>query len=168
MNRRAAIGGAFVAGLLLGAVGALGALYKWHREFDRLEMRRLSARLRAEQDAAIAIGYARARRPDTTRLLAPVREVRRVQALEHCAMTFVVESQRWDKLDLFNARVTFGPDDGLGSAIISQAWSYRPEGLRFGDSIQVVIPYTWCAQARVHGYGAIAVGVERPPRLVPR
>lgn len=161
MSKRFAIGAAFVAGLLLGAAGALGAAFKWHRQLDRLHSQRIFERLRAEEQAAIATGRARARRADTTRLRASVREVRRVQVEQHCAITFVVDDPRWQNFQLFDARVSFAQRESSSSTIISQAWAYRPAGYRVGDSIEVVMPYTWCAQARVIGYGGLPSGPDR-------
>ncbi len=84
----------------------------------------------------------------------PPREVRRVQALNTCAVSFAIRDTTWRHRQLFNAQAW---DRLAPGRIIARGYAYRDGGFDAGDTATVVLPDVWCGDLLIGGYGAAAV-----------
>jgi hypothetical protein len=87
------------------------------------------------------------------------REIRRVQALNACAISFEFRDTSWKNLPLMHVRAWDRLNPG---AVVAEGWAYREPGFNKGDTATVVLPNIYCGDLLVGGYGASAVGP--PPR----
>ena len=89
------------------------------------------------------------------------REVRRVQALDACAVSFEVRDTAWaGRAVLFDARAW---DRRRPGVVIASGATYREGGLGPGDTATVVLPRVYCADLVISGYGVSAVGPPPGP-----
>jgi len=91
------------------------------------------------------------------------REVRRLQALDHCVVTFVF-SAGGSELELFHATA-----EGMAGAPLRTGWTYREQGYPQGSTVDVVIPEIDCADIRTLSPGGSKVLVPplRPEFIPP-
>ncbi|HKG93133.1 MAG TPA: hypothetical protein VKA84_14610 [Gemmatimonadaceae bacterium] len=155
-------------GMALGGAVGLAAGLQWAPElqarWSRVERRArpYSQRLRDPEQwrrdsAKRAAWEARARaRPAG---LNP-REVRRVQALNTCAVSFEVRDSTWGRAQLFHARAW---DRHQPGTVVAEAWAYREGGYAAGDTVTVVLPNVYCGDLLMAGYGGTWVGPAPNP-----
>jgi hypothetical protein len=154
----------FSAGAVLGVVAGL----QWARELQgrwaRAERRVRPYALRLHDPAQWARDSARLAEWHARHLARPERawprEVRRVQALHSCAVSFEVRDSAWGALPLFDARAW---DFRAPGAVIAEGWTYREGGFRAGDTATVVLPNVYCADLVIAGFGASVVAPPRGP-----
>jgi hypothetical protein len=161
VRARTLVGLGALSGVLAGLAVGFAAGQSWAvlQRTGRLRSPRFEELERARASAE-AVGRARARRVQPGgRWLTP-HEVRRIQAGEHCAVTYMHDGDPEPSWRLMSvqayAEPAGRPADAYGG-VISQAWAYREAGFPPGDSVTVVLPYVWCGGARigVSGYSTV-------------
>jgi hypothetical protein len=90
------------------------------------------------------------------------REVRRVQALAACAVSFEFRDTTWKNLALMRVRAW---DRHAPGVVVAEGWTYREPGFNKGDTATVVLPNIYCGDLLIGSYGASRVVPRRPPRL---
>jgi hypothetical protein len=86
------------------------------------------------------------------------REVRRVQALNACAVSIEFRDTILRNLPLMHVRAWDRRNPGV---LVAEGWAYREPGFDKGDTVTVVLPNVYCADLLIAGYGASAVA---PPQ----
>jgi hypothetical protein len=122
------------------------------RASDPRQWREDSARLAQWEEflaAKEALARASARHP---------REVRRVQAVSACAVSFEFRDTTLRNLPLLRVRAR---DRRNPSVVVAEGWAYREPGFDKGDTATVVLPHVYCGDLLIEGVGASAVA---PPQ----
>ena len=155
--------------VLLSLLVGLSAGILAGREWDAYEyrLRRLSSArfLRAirVQDSARVAELARRDsvrrvRASVARLIPPL-ELRRLQALNTCVLTYVMRGDRARNMALFHVDLR----DHAGNRL-PRAYAYREAGFPDGSSAQVIVPDVECGRLEIAGYGSAMV-FDRPLEL---
>ncbi|MFN2563494.1 MAG: hypothetical protein ABR499_00615 [Gemmatimonadaceae bacterium] len=82
------------------------------------------------------------------------REVRRVQALSACVVSFEFRDTTLRDLPLMHVRAWDRRNPGV---VVAEGWAYREPGFDKGDTATVVLPNVYCRDLLIGGYGLSAV-----------
>jgi hypothetical protein len=155
--------GLVLLGVVVGAV--LDALLlptvrraRFQRHTGILTAQRRDPRQWLEDSARLA--QWRAREDSSPRHLP--REVRRVQALNACVVSFEFRDSAWKNLPLMHMRAYDRHNPGV---VVAEGWAYREPGFTKGDTAIVVLPNIYCGDLLIGGYGASAVAPRAPASL---
>jgi hypothetical protein len=94
-------------------------------------------------------GDSLAKRIRVLRRTAPV-EVRRIQALNNCAVSFVFRDTAYRALRLFSATAW---DRLAPGTLVSRGMTYSDKGFGLGDTATVVLPNVYCRDIIVASFG---------------
>ncbi len=94
----------------------------------------------------------------------PPYEVRRVQAMSHCAVSYVFRDAAWSGLQLFTIRATEWGD----TVPVAHGHAYSESGFAPGDTVTVVLPDVACGAPIVVSLGAARIHPQEPIRVEKR
>jgi hypothetical protein len=147
-----------VAGAVLDALLLPSVRRVWYQRQRRAEM--LTARMRdprqwREDSARLAQWEARERASPRH----SPREIRRLQALSACAVSFEFRDTTWKNLQLMHVRAWDRTNPGV---VVAEGWAFHDRGFDKGDTATVVLPNIYCGDLLIGSYYASAIGP--PPR----
>jgi hypothetical protein len=162
------VGFAFAAALVTGFVA--GGLYETRRRFQRPVFTNLTRAPRTGlPDSVLRMRDTAAWIRDSLRREAwkkeprgIPREIARVQAIKHCAVSFEMREAPYRKSWLFHASARSVRDP---FPVLSEGWTLLTRDLRPVDTATVVIPNMFCGDITISGIGGSLTQPLQPPRL---
>lgn len=136
----------FAPGVLVGRHWSREHTYRLERASEQW-----AERVRGRSAAMVSPRDSLDRERPPSRGRAPA-EIRRMQAGDHCLVTFQHQDTIWGNLQMMHVKAHME-----GHAVLSEGWRYQENGYAAGEIVSVVLPKTSCTDIEHLSYGASMV-----------